>query len=79
MIANNCCLRSFIRADLDLHISLLAEHEVTRLISLVSAMAQRMGIEPAINHPELAELEKAVDPEKVLEKIEQTESDFGKH
>lgn len=67
------------RADLDLHISLLAEHEVTRLITLVSAMAERMGIEPAVNKPELAELEKDVDPEKVLEKIEQTESDFGNH
>ena len=67
------------RADLDLHISLLAEHEVTRLITLVSAIAQRMGIEPAVNKPELAELEKDVDPEKVLERIEETESDFGKH
>jgi uncharacterized membrane protein len=67
------------RADLDLHISLLAEHEVTRLITLVSAIAQRMGIEPAVNKPELAELEKDVDPEKVLERIQQTESDFGQH
>jgi uncharacterized membrane protein len=67
------------RADLDLHISLLAEHEVTRLITLVSAIAERMGIEPPVNKPELAELEKDVDPEKVLERIEETESDFGKH
>jgi uncharacterized membrane protein len=67
------------RADLDLHISLLAEHEVTRLITLVSAIAERMAIEPAINKPELAELEKDVDPEKVLEKIERTESDFAEH
>lgn len=67
------------RADLDLHISLLAEHEVTRLITLVSAMAQRMGVEPPVSHPELAELEKDVDPEKVLEKIENTESNMGKY
>jgi uncharacterized membrane protein len=67
------------RADLDLHISLLAEHEVTRLITLVTTIAEHMGIEPAVNKPELAELEKDVDPEKVLEKIEQTESDFGNH
>jgi uncharacterized membrane protein len=66
------------RADLDLHISLLAEHEVTRLISLVTAIAERMGIEPASDHPELAELEKDVDPEKVLEKIEETESNMNK-
>jgi uncharacterized membrane protein len=62
------------RADLDLHISLLAEHEVTRLITLVTAMAERMGVEPAINHPELAELEKDVDPERVLDQIEQRTS-----
>ena len=31
------------RADLDLQISLLAEHEITRLVQLVSAMASRMG------------------------------------
>ena len=67
------------RADLDLHISLLAEHEVTRLITLVSAMSQRMGVEPSVSHPELAELEKDVDPEKVLEKIQKTESNMGKH
>src|ERR671912_186758 len=65
------------RADLDLHISLLAEHEVTRLISLVSAIAERIGIEPASDHPELAELKKDVDPEKVLEKIEETESNMN--
>ena len=64
------------RADLDLHLSLLAEHEVTRLISLVSAIAERIGIEPASDHPELAELKKDVDPEKVLEKIEETESNM---
>jgi hypothetical protein len=49
----------------------VAEHEVTRLITLVSAMAEEIGIEPAINHPELAELAKDVDPERVLDQIEQ--------
>jgi hypothetical protein len=38
-----------------------------------------MGIATAANHPELAELEKDVDPERVLEKIAETESNFGKH
>src|SRR3712207_1864531 len=32
------------RAELDLQISLLAEHEVTRIVSLVSAIAARLGI-----------------------------------
>jgi len=57
------------RADLDLQVSLLAEHEVTRLISLVTAMAQKMGIEEA-EDPELAELAQDVAPERVLDEME---------
>jgi len=57
------------RADLDLQISLLAEHEVTRLITLVAAIAERMDLEVARN-PELAELSQDVAPEKVMEQME---------
>jgi uncharacterized membrane protein len=57
------------RADLDLQISLLAEHEITRLLTLVRAMADRMGIE-ASRDPELSELSKDVQPEQVLDRIE---------
>jgi uncharacterized membrane protein len=53
------------RADLDLQVSLLAEHEVTQLVTLVRRMALKMGIEEA-NDPKLPELEKDVPPEKVL-------------
>lgn len=61
------------RADLDLQVSLLAEHEITRLITLVRAMADRMGIEES-HDPELSELVKDVQPEHVLDKIEQHEA-----
>jgi uncharacterized membrane protein len=57
------------RADLDLQVSLLAEHEITRLLELVTAIAAQMGVEEAKN-PELAELSRAVPPERVMEKIE---------
>ncbi len=57
------------RADLDLQVSLLAEHEVTRLVSLVAAMAAHMGLEEAAN-PELSELAQDVAPEKVLDEME---------
>jgi uncharacterized membrane protein len=60
------------RADLDLQISLLAEHEITRLIALVSAMAERMGVQTS-GDPELPELKQDVHPEQVLEKIQETE------
>ena len=54
------------RAELDLQVSLLAEHEITKLISLVGAMAKKMGIEEA-NDSEIDELAKDVHPEKVLD------------
>ena len=62
------------RADLDLQVSLLAEHEVTRLITLVTEIAAKMGVD-ASRDPELTELGKDVAPEKVLQKMEQTERD----
>ncbi|MGE5564795.1 MAG: DUF1003 domain-containing protein [Parcubacteria group bacterium] len=62
------------RARLDLQINLLAEHEITRLISLVRAMAQEMGIEEG-EDPELSELEREVAPETVLEELMQEEGD----
>jgi uncharacterized membrane protein len=62
------------RADLDLQVSLLAEHEVTRLIRLVSRMAARMGIEES-KSPELEELGRDVQPETVLDRIERAEED----
>ena len=60
------------RAELSLHISLLAEHEVTRLISLITAMGQKMGIEESKN-PELDELAKDVAPEQVLDRMREVE------
>lgn len=64
------------RADLDLQVSLLAEHEITHLIQLVTAMARRMGLEESRN-PELAELARDVAPEKVLDEIELHEQRYS--
>jgi uncharacterized membrane protein len=61
------------RADLDLQVSLLSEHEVTRLITLVRAIADRLGIDEA-DDPELSELERDVAPERVLDELEQERS-----
>ena len=58
------------RADLDLHIGLLAEHEITKILQLVSQLAHQGGIRES-NTPELAELKRDVAPEKILEKIEE--------
>lgn len=63
------------QTGLDLQVSLLAEHEVTTLIKLVRAIAERMDIEEARN-PELSELMRDVRPEKVLAEMEETEEKF---
>jgi len=53
------------RADLDLQISLLAEHEITHILKLVAQFAERMNIQAAEN-PELEELKQDVPPEALL-------------
>ena len=63
------------RADLDLHISLLAEHEITKILQLVSQLAERIGI-PDGNSSEMAELKRDVAPAKVLDKIEERSSQY---
>jgi uncharacterized membrane protein len=60
------------RAELDLQVSLLSEHEITKLVALVSAMAKKMGIEEA-HDKELEELAKDVHPEKVMDTMEKME------
>ncbi len=64
------------RADLDLQISLLAEHEVTRLITLVKEIAEKLDVQASKN-PELPELQEDVAPEKVLDVMEHSESVSG--
>jgi uncharacterized membrane protein len=64
------------RADLDLQISLLGEHEITKLVTLVAEIAKRMDI-PAAEDPELDELSKNVSPERVLDRIERPSDEEG--
>jgi uncharacterized membrane protein len=64
------------RADLDLQISLLAEHEITRLIKLTSAIAEHLKLEES-RDAELPELKRDVRPEHVMEQIEQEEKKFS--
>lgn len=57
------------RADLDLQISLLAEHEITKLTKLVSAIARKMDVETEVQD-ELEEVTRDVAPDAVLDTIE---------
>ena len=60
------------KGELDLQISLLAEHEVTRLATLVSGIAERMGIETEAD-ADLEEITRDVAPEAVLDELEAAE------
>jgi len=57
------------RADLDLHIGLLTEHELTRVLQMLDTIQSKMGID---NHMarELSDLEMETKPEDVLAEIE---------
>jgi uncharacterized membrane protein len=58
------------RAELDLQISLLAEHEITKLVAIVSAIANRLDLKTEVDQ-ELPELKQNVAPEVVLDEIEE--------
>lgn len=66
---NRASIQADKRADLDLQVSLLAEHEVTKLIVLVTQIAKQMNIKDA-NQVELDELAKDVHPEDVMNTME---------
>jgi uncharacterized membrane protein len=56
------------RADLDLQINLLAEHEITRLIQIASAIAEKLDV-PLVGD-ELEEIKRDIAPEAVLDELE---------
>jgi uncharacterized membrane protein len=58
------------RAELDLQVSLLAEHEVTQAITLLDAIAERLGV-TANRNLNLEEAKQDVDPAAVLRAIEE--------
>ena len=57
------------QSDLDLQINLLTEHELTRLVALVDAMAKKMGVQ-AVDQAELDEMKQDVSPEAVLDQLD---------
>lgn len=62
------------RAELDLQISLLAEHEITRLLTLVADIATRMHVDIA-ERAEVEELKKDIQPREILDEIERRHPD----
>jgi uncharacterized membrane protein len=62
------------RAELDVQISLLAEAEITKLVELVSEIAGRMGVPEAVED-EVQEMKQLVQPEVVLDAIEEAQEE----
>lgn len=61
------------RAELDLQVSLLAEAEITKLVELVSMIADRMQLSTA-EQQEIEEMKQRVAPEAVLDAIEESQT-----
>ena len=61
------------RADLDLHIGLLTEHELTRVLQMLDAIQEKLSIVDHANS-ELADLEMETKPEDVLAEIERLQA-----
>lgn len=64
------------RADLDLQISLLAEHEITKVATLLEAVARHLGVE-IVAEDELRDVKRDIAPEAVLDEIESSWPEEG--
>lgn len=62
------------RAELDVQVSLLAEAKITKLVELVSAIAQRLDV-TAAQEQEVEEMKRQIAPEAVLDAIEESSGD----
>lgn len=63
------------RADLDLHVNLLAEHELTKLAQLVERIAARLEV--PTDDPEFQEIREDVQPVQVLEALDAQRKEEG--
>ncbi len=59
------------RAELDLQVSPLAENEISKLATVVAAIAERLEVQTSVDG-ELAEIQRSVAPEAVLDEIKAT-------
>ena len=62
------------RANLDLQVNLLAEHEVTKIAAMIAIVMEHLGI-PAYQDEEVGEITRDVAPEAVLDELENDGSD----
>ncbi len=65
------------RADMDLQVNILAEHELTKVLVLVDAIADHLGIAAGKN-PELEELKNDISPYMLLREMEHVKEQMEK-
>jgi uncharacterized membrane protein len=63
------------RADLDLHVNLLAEHELTKLAELVERIAARLDV--TVDDPQFHEIRKDIEPTQVLDALDERRREEG--
>jgi uncharacterized membrane protein len=63
------------RADLDLHVNLLAEHELTTLAELVERIAARLDV--STNDPQFDEIRQDIEPTQVLDALDERRREEG--
>ncbi|MDT8757693.1 DUF1003 domain-containing protein [Sphingomonas psychrotolerans] len=63
------------RADLDLHVNLLAEHELTKLAELVERIAVRLDV--PVDDPQFSEIRKDIEPTQVLDALDERRREEG--
>lgn len=62
------------RADLDLQMNLLTEHELTRALKMLDEIQDKLGIKNDADH-ELTDLEKNVHPQDVMRELERVQQE----
>lgn len=63
------------RADLDLHVNLLAEHELTKLAQLVERIAARLDV--TVHDPQFHEIREDIEPTQVLDALDERRREEG--
>ena len=63
------------RADLDLHVNLLAEHELTELALVVKRIAERLEI--PVDGPQFDEIGQDIEPVQVLDALDESRREDG--
>jgi uncharacterized membrane protein len=66
---NRMAANEEVRNHLDVQVNLLAEKEATHILRLVSAMAEKMGIDEA-RDPEIKHLVRSVEATEIMDQIE---------